>query len=225
MNSWQRHTMQDRSQTAESHDALEVSLAGIGLINSPRLNKGTAFSEEERDRFGLHGSCRRMSARWRNRSRAPPQGAAREGYATDFERLRLSAGLQDINETCFTRCSSGHRRNAAARLHAHGGRRLPALQRNLAKPEGVFLSYPNRGRIRDILSHPRYDKVPVSSSATASAFSGSATRAPVEWEYRSASSPSIRPGRNPPGEALPVYSMSEPTTRSASTTRSISAGT
>jgi len=32
-----------------------VTLSGIDLINSPRLNKGTAFDERERDEFGLHG--------------------------------------------------------------------------------------------------------------------------------------------------------------------------
>ena len=33
----------------------QVSLSGFNLINSPRLNKGTAFSEQERDLFDLHG--------------------------------------------------------------------------------------------------------------------------------------------------------------------------
>jgi malate dehydrogenase (oxaloacetate-decarboxylating) len=32
-----------------------VSLSGFNLINSPRLSKGTAFTEHERDEFDLHG--------------------------------------------------------------------------------------------------------------------------------------------------------------------------
>jgi len=32
-----------------------VSLTGYALINAPRWNKGTAFSDEERDVFSLHG--------------------------------------------------------------------------------------------------------------------------------------------------------------------------
>ena len=32
-----------------------ISLSGNELINSPRWNKGTAFTDEERDAFDLHG--------------------------------------------------------------------------------------------------------------------------------------------------------------------------
>ena len=34
---------------------IETSLSGYDLINQPMLNKGTAFTDEERDIFGLHG--------------------------------------------------------------------------------------------------------------------------------------------------------------------------
>ena len=34
-----------------NHKARKISLSGYALINSPRLNKGTAFSDAERDDF------------------------------------------------------------------------------------------------------------------------------------------------------------------------------
>lgn len=34
---------------------IRTSLTGYDLINDPRLNKGTAFTEAERDTFALHG--------------------------------------------------------------------------------------------------------------------------------------------------------------------------
>ena len=42
-------------QETANQQALQVSLSGFSLINSPRLNKGTAFSDHERDVFDLHG--------------------------------------------------------------------------------------------------------------------------------------------------------------------------
>ena len=34
---------------------IETALSGLDLIVRPMLNKGTAFSETERDQFNLHG--------------------------------------------------------------------------------------------------------------------------------------------------------------------------
>src|ERR1700723_4189084 len=36
-------------------DPLVTELMSYDLINQPRLNKGTAFTEQERDLFALHG--------------------------------------------------------------------------------------------------------------------------------------------------------------------------
>jgi malate dehydrogenase (oxaloacetate-decarboxylating) len=34
---------------------MTTNLTGTDLLNNSRLNKGTAFTERERDMFGLHG--------------------------------------------------------------------------------------------------------------------------------------------------------------------------
>ena len=48
--------MNEQLQSAAGEKALPVSLSGFDLlINSSRLNKGTAFSDHERDIFDLHG--------------------------------------------------------------------------------------------------------------------------------------------------------------------------
>jgi hypothetical protein len=68
----------------DAESVIETELTGIALINNPILNKGTAFTEEERDLFHLHGLLpphigalddqltqpgaftETVSARWRN---------------------------------------------------------------------------------------------------------------------------------------------------------------
>ncbi len=47
--------MNEKLQAPASEQMLRVSLTGYDLINSRRLNKGTAFSDHERDVFNLHG--------------------------------------------------------------------------------------------------------------------------------------------------------------------------
>ena len=41
--------------TPGNESFVETNLTGIDLLNRPTLNKGTAFTEDERDLFHLHG--------------------------------------------------------------------------------------------------------------------------------------------------------------------------
>ena len=47
--------MSTATQSPLTETPLQVSLSGLDLINNPRLNKGTAFTDHERDIFDLHG--------------------------------------------------------------------------------------------------------------------------------------------------------------------------
>ena len=47
--------MNEQLQQTAVEKTFQVSLSGFDLINSPRLNKGTAFTDHERDVFDLHG--------------------------------------------------------------------------------------------------------------------------------------------------------------------------
>jgi malate dehydrogenase (oxaloacetate-decarboxylating) len=139
---------------------IETNLTGFDLINTSMLNKGTAFTNDERDRFRLHGLL-------------PPhigtldvQVARRlkvlRAFNTDFERYAFLRDLQDTNETLFYALLV---RNLAELLPlvytptvGEGCQRFSEIWR---KPRGLFLSYPNKHRIREILADPRFDRVRV----------------------------------------------------------------
>jgi malate dehydrogenase (oxaloacetate-decarboxylating) len=136
----------------------QVSLSGFNLINSPRLNKGTAFNDHERDIFHLHGLLpphigtldeqvgRRMQAL--------------DDQATPFSKYAFLRDLQDTNETLFYALLVGNIEKLLPLVYTstvgEGCQRFSEIWR---KPRGLFLSYPNKDRIEQILSHPRYDDI------------------------------------------------------------------
>src|ERR1700761_1034327 len=78
---------------------IETALSGYELLTDPLLNKGTAFTQDERDAFDLNGllppSVGTLNGQVGRRMRA-----LRE-FATDLERYAFLRELQDTNETLF----------------------------------------------------------------------------------------------------------------------------
>ena len=137
---------------------IQTSLTGFDLINEPMLNKGTAFTESERDDFALHGllpphigTLEDQIARRLIVFRALPNGFSRYSFLRD---------LQDINETLFYAVLSRRIEEMMPVVYTptvgEGCQRFSEIWR---KPRGLFLSYPNRHRIDAILANPRYDEV------------------------------------------------------------------
>jgi len=137
---------------------MRTKLYGFTLLNDPRFNKGTAFAEDERDAFDLHGLL------------PPHVGTLREQIArrmkafdsceAPFEKYTFMRDLQDINETLFYALILSDVRKFMPVVYTpavgEGCQRFSEIWR---KPRGLFLSYPNKDRIEKILSHKRYDNV------------------------------------------------------------------
>jgi len=149
-------------QTAEPVDqtAVTTALSGYQLLTDPLLNKGTAFTEAERDVFGLHGllpphigSLDEQVARRLTALRA---------FESDFERYAFLRELQDTNATLFYALLVRNIEELLPLVYTptvgEGCQRFSEIWR---KPRGVFLSYPNKHRIREILADPRFDRIRV----------------------------------------------------------------
>src|SRR6201992_1673754 len=146
------------AQTKDSSTPLEINLAGYGLINSPRLNKGTAFTDEERDMFGLHGLLPPHVGNLDEQIHRRKQALAEKVTASN--KYSFLRDLQDTNETLFYALLVRNIEEMLPLVYTptvgEGCQRFSEIWR---KPRGLFLSYPNRDRIRQILGHKRFDDV------------------------------------------------------------------
>ena len=105
---------------------MEIELEGIALLTDPLLNKGSAFTEEERDEFHLHGLLPPHVGTLDEQVERRLKGL-RE-FETDLERYIFLRGLQDKRDAVLRAAHAQPRRAAAARLYTDRRRRLPGVQ-------------------------------------------------------------------------------------------------
>lgn len=91
--------MNEQLQQTASDKTCQVSLSGYDLINSPRLNKGTAFSDRERDVFDLHGLLPPHVGSLDEQIERRIQ--ALRDQPSSFNKYSFLRDLQDMNETLF----------------------------------------------------------------------------------------------------------------------------
>ncbi len=144
--------------SVDGTSAIETSLGGYELLNDPLLNKGTAFTPEERDEFELHGLLPP------NVSTLDEQVARRlqafRQLPDDFERYVFLRGLQDTNETLFYALLVSNLEEMLPIVYTPTvGQGCQYFSHIFRKPRGVFLSIPHRDRIGRILANPRFDDV------------------------------------------------------------------
>jgi malate dehydrogenase (oxaloacetate-decarboxylating) len=150
--------MNEQLHPTAGEKTLQVSLSGYDLINSPRLNKGTAFSDRERDVFDLHGLLPPHVGSLGEQVDRRLQAMA--GQSTSFNKYAFLRDLQDTNETLFYALLVRNVEQMLPLVYTptvgEGCQRFSEIWR---KPRGLFISYPNKDRIAQILAHPRYDCV------------------------------------------------------------------
>jgi malate dehydrogenase (oxaloacetate-decarboxylating) len=137
---------------------IEVDLLGPDLLSNPLLNKGTAFTNSERDEFELHGFLPPHVGTLEDQISRRLQAFRRRG--TNFERYVFLRGLQDNNETLFYGLLAQNLAEMVPIVYTPTvGEGCQRFSQIWARPRGIFLSWPYRDRISQILEHPRFDGI------------------------------------------------------------------
>ena len=149
--------MTDEGPTAQA-DFVETELEGTALLTNPMLNKGTAFSDEERTAFALHGLLPPHVGTLEVQSSRRLQ--AMRKLASDLDRYVFLRGLQDANETLFYAVLTKNLEEMLPLVYTPTvGDGCQTFSHYWHYPRGLFLSWPQRNRIKEILAHQRFDKV------------------------------------------------------------------
>lgn len=125
-------------------------LRGTALLESPLLNKGTAFTQEERTKLGLLGL---LPPHFETLDEQVVRAYEAFGQKdTDLERHIYLRALQDTNEVLFYRLLLGHIEEMTPLLYtptvAKACERFSHIYR---RPRGLFISYPLRDSIPTML--------------------------------------------------------------------------
>jgi len=123
---------------------------GINLLRDPTLNKGTAFTEEERKALGLEGllppyvnSLETQVIRVMENFHKKP---------TDLEKYIYLMSLQDRNETLFYRVVIEKIEEMMPIVYTPTvGQACQEYGHILRRPRGIFISTKDRGRVVDVL--------------------------------------------------------------------------
>lgn len=144
-------TRQKRVPIKKSRVANEsLPACGMDWLHNPALNKGTAFTEAEREALGLRGllpphvqtmdeQVRRVMANFRRKP-------------DDLERYIQLAGLQDRNETLFYRVVMEHLEEMLPIIYTPTvGRACQEYGHIFRRSRGFYISSNDRGRVERIL--------------------------------------------------------------------------
>ncbi|TDR80221.1 NAD-dependent malic enzyme [Paludibacterium purpuratum] len=136
----------------------QVRITGHELLEHPLLNKGTAFTQEERDMLGLNGMLpARVETLQEQVERALQTLRAQPDPLAGYVYLR---SLMDINETLYYAVVSRDLYGILPLIYTPTvGAGCQQFSHLFRRPRGLFLSMADQDRLDEIFASPRLDAV------------------------------------------------------------------
>jgi malate dehydrogenase (oxaloacetate-decarboxylating)(NADP+) len=142
--------MTDRAESSSSQSLVPGCETGVDLLHNPALNKGTAFTKEEREALGLRGLL-------------PPHVSTQEEQVlrvmenfhrkpNNLEKYIHMMALQGRNETLFYRVVLDHIEEMMPIIYTPTvGQACQEYGHIFRRPRGMFISAADQGRMVEVL--------------------------------------------------------------------------
>ncbi len=131
---------------------LYIPYAGNGLLELPLLNKGSAFSEEERTRFNLHGLIPHVIENIEEQTQRSYQQYC--AFSDAINKHIYLRNIQDTNETLFYHLIEQHLSEMMPIIYTPTvGEACQRFSDIYRRHRGIFISYPDRAHIDDIVQN------------------------------------------------------------------------
>ncbi len=132
--------------------SLYIPYAGPVLLEFPLLNKGSAFSMEERRNFNLLGLLPEVVETIEEQ--AERAWIQYQGFKTEIDKHIYLRNIQDTNETLFYRLVNNHLDEMMPVIYTPTvGAACERFSEIYRRSRGVFISYQNRHNMDDILQN------------------------------------------------------------------------
>lgn len=131
---------------------IETSITGKLLLNTPQLNKGTAFTEEERTVFNLKGKLpNHIESMDAQLKRAYMQYQAQR---TPLKKSIYLNGLHDSNQVLFYNLLSTHLKEMLPIVYTPTvGLAVEKFSRSFVHARGIYIAFEDQDRIEEILDN------------------------------------------------------------------------
>ncbi|PJD90440.1 MAG: NAD-dependent malic enzyme [Legionella sp.] len=142
---------------------IETSLCGKPLLTTPQLNKGTAFTQEERKDFGLLGKLpHRVETLEEQTKRAYIQFSS---YTTRLQQNIYLNTLHDQNQILFYKLLSKHLAEMLPIIYTPiVGTAVKQFSHKYQQPRGLYIAHSDKSQIEEIInnrSNPEIDLIVV----------------------------------------------------------------
>ncbi len=137
---------------ADSGSTSSTSLRGNSLLHDPVLNKGTAFTDRERDALGLRGL---LPARVHTQPEQVQRVLSNlRSQSSDLEKYIFLTALHDRNETLFFRVVMENAEEIMPLIYTPTvGLGCQLYGRIYRQPRGLFVTAADAGRVKQVLQN------------------------------------------------------------------------